>query len=279
MEWVGASKNRERSREVSRELEEGEESRDEPREGEESNLELALALSISHEEERRRNGVMVSTQEYQEDEIRRKTIMKSKSVSDIFAETSEEMDDKMSEEESGRESRKECGEESGEESGQQPREKSREESGEESGEECGELFGEVSGSEEGELPLSQYVPFLVRMEREDDRVNKSLEDNETLKMRWVGDEVEAIPESKNKNVGMKPKPTMVLKPKHQSVTESRMMTSLCILSSPPSSARQSNNRYCTLKYLTTFANGHILQIFLLNGNSQFPPQAASRGPC
>ena len=101
MEWVGASKNRERSREVSRELEEGEESTDEPREGEESNLELALALSISHEEERRRNGVMVSTQEYQEDKIRRK----SKSVSDIFAETSEEMDDRMSEEESKRKSR------------------------------------------------------------------------------------------------------------------------------------------------------------------------------
>ena len=70
---MGTSENSESSRELDREdrpkcleyglLQEGEESMDVLREGEESYLELALALSISHEEER--TGVIVSTKEYQ----------------------------------------------------------------------------------------------------------------------------------------------------------------------------------------------------------------------
>ena len=46
-------------------------------------LELGLALSVSHEMERRRSGVIVSTQEYQEDERRREVLLND-SEEDIF---------------------------------------------------------------------------------------------------------------------------------------------------------------------------------------------------
>ena len=59
-------------------------------EGDDNSLELGLAMSVSHEMERRRgNTVILSTQEYQEDERRRSSLLND-TGKDMFADSIEE---------------------------------------------------------------------------------------------------------------------------------------------------------------------------------------------
>ena len=177
-------------------------------------LELGLALSVSTEIERRRSCVIISTQEYQEDELRRRSLIENKSQSDMFASTDEENgtkeDDQSNNTEEAIMSKEYVCEEDTEE--------------EEQEEEEGERF-------------SQYVPPVIRWEREEKK-RKMEEQNSlgtTLRKRRVGDVTLNVQETKSEHVGIKPKPTVVLKLANQTVGEEsqRMMRSMDTPSSSP----------------------------------------------
>ena len=116
---------------------------------------------------------------------------REKSASDMFAETSEEMDD------------------------------------------------DESGEEEASVYTQQTKEEIIEEDEEQEELlDNTLDENETMRKRWVGDEDELIPESKSEYVGMKPKPTKMLKTKNSPVNKSKHIKSIqgfnSTASSPPS---------------------------------------------
>ena len=126
---------------------------------------------------------------------------REKSASDMFADTSEEMEDA----------------ESGEEEASVYTQRTKE-----------DIIEEDEEQEE----------LLEKEGRQYEKKNKTLDENETMRKRWVGDEDELIPESKSEYVGMKPKPTKLLKTKNAPVNKSKLIKSIqgfnSTASSPPS---------------------------------------------
>ena len=130
------------------------------------------------------------------------------------------------------------------------------EEGGEREESASDMFADTSEEMEdvdyGEEEPSVYSQKTKEIAEEDEKEEeeqpeKTLDINETLRKRWVGDEDELIPESKSEYVGMKPKPTKMMKTKNANVNQSKLIKSIpgfnSTASSPRSSAVQSFSRY------------------------------------
>lgn len=187
-------------------------------------LELAIGLSVSHEIQRRESSIIVSTQEYQEDERRRREIFNHdnivlNSVSDIFAEGNTQLNntDEVERDIANK-----------------------------------DIFDEEDDEEEADedLPLSQYVPYGIRMEREavekkkkrnrqelfeNDEIETFEEDmcgkdtskelsnspDYTMRPMYIGDNTDTImmPQSRSTYVGIRPQPTVIMKSKFDVVSD------------------------------------------------------------
>ena len=186
-------------------------------------FEMGLALSVSLELERRKSGdMMVSTQEYQEDERRRTELLNDNELEaqqdymifkskDMFETTYEDFEELPASQ------CKTVGVRLDEESER----------------ENIELQSETTDEENEEMPASQYKPYMVRMEEEREKEKRKLKkeieqkesdentSNDTMKLRWCGQSEQLMPESRSKHVGVRPRPTIIVRRAYHTVDESK----------------------------------------------------------
>ena len=204
-------------------------------------LELAIGLSVSHEITRRESNIILSTQEYQEDERRRTEIINQvdnvedenvalMSISDMFAEGNTELN---TSDEVGK--------------GTPPK----------------TMLDEDTDEEEDDIPLSQYVPYGILKEREaaekerrkkeeDPRGNDNeiIEETNTIKPTskevfnppddtmapmYIGENMDAtmVPMSRSVFVGQRPQPTVIIKRKVDNVSDTSHSRIIHNFSDPP----------------------------------------------
>ena len=195
---------------------------------EEDDFELAIGLSVSDRVDTRPS--MLSSQQYREDERRRRDLLYSQ---DMMADSSTEYEPTKHPEDF--------------ENVENPVEHEMMEEDLEEGEIPAPLLettGDSNDEEFVELRASQYVPPMMLMEQnqaeeesesnlselEDNLLNADSSEEEeenspeiTMKERWVGEKenpfvwnsakVMTIPESKSKQVGVRPAPTTIVKPR------------------------------------------------------------------
>lgn len=211
---------------------------------EEDNFELAIGLSISDRVDARPS--MLSSQQYREDERRRRDLLYSQ---DMMADSSTEYEPTKHPEDF--------------ENVENPVEHETMEEDLEEGEIPAPLLettGDSNDEEFVELRASQYVPHTMLREQsnaeEESESNLSELDNNlmnadsseeeeenspetTMKERWVGEKenpfvwnsakVMTIPESKSKQVGVRPAPTIIVKPRVEIVKVIIMTTIMFIM--------------------------------------------------
>ena len=169
---------------------------------------LALGISISEEVQRRVEDGFISTQEYQEDERRREELLEDERRREELLEDErrreEHLEDIRRREELLAKSR--------------------------------DMFEEEEEEEEEELRQSQYFPWTMTDEgkkvlEEDERRERERKRNvveafgndnsrdDTLKMRFCGVEETLMPESRSEHVGKRPKPSVIMRRRYETVAE------------------------------------------------------------
>ena len=159
---------------------------------------LALGISISEEVQRRVEDGFISTQEYQEDERRREELLEDERRREEHLEDIRRREELLA--------------------------KSR------------DMFEEEEEEEEEELRQSQYFPWTMTDEgkkvlEEDERRERERKRNvveafgndnsrdDTLKMRFCGVEETLMPESRSEHVGKRPKPSVIMRRRYETVAE------------------------------------------------------------
>ena len=184
-------------------------------------LMLALGISVSEEVQRREEDGFISTQEYQEDESRREELLDEERRREERLEDERRREEQL-EDERRREERLE------------DMRRKREELLARSRDMFGEEEEEEEEAEEEEQRQSQYFPWTMTEEgmevleedrRKEEERKRNLEEafgndkDDTMKMRFCGDEETLMPESRSEHVGKRPKPSVITRMRYDTVAE------------------------------------------------------------